>query len=332
MSRILRLACGGMVVLVSFSRIASGQQFSEWSAPVNLGPVVNSPGGDFFPVVSRDGLSLYFTAPSCPETPIPGCRPGYGGWDIFVAQRASVSDPWGPAQNVGPTINTAADEGAPTLSVDGHLMFFSSTRLGGFGGNDIYVSRRHNKRDDFAWQAAENLGAGVNSAANEASPQIFEDDETGIITLYFDSNRLGGPGPFASNPGNNGNDIYASVLQPDGTFGPAAPVAELNTTSFERQVTIRRDGRELFFVSNRPGSAGGLDLWVSTRATTADPWSTPQNLGPTINSTGNDAGPALSFDGTTLYFQSDRVGGLGAYDLYVVTRTKIKGSDRPDDR
>jgi hypothetical protein len=211
-------------------------------------------------------------------------------------------------------------------------MCFASDRPGGFGGNDIYVSRRHNKRDDFGWQAPENLFSGVNTTANESGPAIFEDDETGVMTLYVDSNRTGGPGPYTDDPpAHNGNDIYASILQSDETFGPAALVTELSTPFFDRQPTIRRDGLEMFLTSNRPGSLGNtLDVWVSTRASTSDPWSAPVNLGLTVNTgpvsgfTGNDAGAALSFNGTALFFQSVRPGTFGNYDLYMITRTKLK--------
>jgi Tol biopolymer transport system component len=258
---------------------------------------------------------------------LPGCRPGFGGWDIFVSQRAAVNAPWGTPQNLGPVINTPYNESAPSLSVDGHRMYFASDRPGGFGGNDIYVSRRHNKRDDFSWQLPANLGSGVNTIANEAGPEIFEDDDTGVTTLYFDSNRPGGPGPFTDDGNGNGNDIYVSILQPDETFGLPTLVAELSTPFLDRQPAIRRDGLEMFLASNRPGTLGGLDLWVSTRTTTSDPWPTPVNLGSVVNSAAGDAGPALSFKGTTLYFQSVRPGGFGAFDLYMTTRTKLKGVD-----
>jgi hypothetical protein len=70
-----------------------------------------------------------------------------------------------------------------------------------------------------------------------------------------------------------------------------------------------------------------LDLWVSTRASTSHPWSAPVNLGPLVNGELIDARPALSFDGTELYFQSTRPGGFGAQDLYSSTRSKLKGQD-----
>ena len=70
-----------------------------------------------------------------------------------------------------------------------------------------------------------------------------------------------------------------------------------------------------------------VDLWVATRASTSDPWGVPVNLGATVNSASTDARPAVSFKGTELYFQSNRPGGFGAFDLYVITRSKLTGQD-----
>ncbi len=288
-------------------------QFGPWSAPVNLGPPVNTLAFEHAPAISKDGLSLYF------HSDRPG---GFGGFDVWVSQRPSVDAPWGAPQNLGPNINTPFTEAAPALSLDGHRLYFHSGRPGGFGGADIYVSRRHNKRDDFGWQPPENLGSGVNTAAQEQQPCIFEDDETGVITLYFTSNRSGGLG---------GDDIYASELQPDETFGAAARVMELSSSSNDRGPTIRRDGLEILFPSNRSGSLLSLspfatDIWVSTRPSTSDPWSQPVNLGPVVNSPFTDERPAMSFDGTALYFMSCRPVGNNC-DLWVSTRAKLPELD-----
>lgn len=287
--------------------------FSDWSAIVNLGSTVNSPVIDQHPAISRKGLSLYF---------ISNRTPGVGGLDIWVCQRASVNDPWGPPQNLGPVVNSGSTENAPTLSPDEHLLFFASNRTGGYGGNDIWVSRRHNRRDDFGWGPPVNLGPAVNTTADEEGPTYFDDEETGSTVLYFTSDRPWGPGD-CNGPKLGDFDIYMSTRQDDETFGPVCLVPELCSPSRDTRTAIRRDGLEIFITSNRAIGQGLLDLWVATRGSTSEPWSTPVNLGSTVNGPFNDGAPALSFDGTTLYFYSNRPGGLGGNDLQVATRTKL---------
>jgi hypothetical protein len=282
-------------------------QFTAWSAPVNLGPVVNSAAGDLEVFISKDGLSLFFASFRS------------GNWDIWVSQRGNVDEPWGAPQNLGPTINTGAREQAPFLSPDEHRMYFFSDRAGGLGGTDLYVSRRQDKRDDFGWQAPENLGSGVNSPFNENTVAFFDDEATGTQTLYFNSNRPGGTG---------GTDIYASPLLADGTFGPAALVPELNSPVQDAVTAIRRDGLEMIIASTRPPAASNIfDLYVATRPSTSDPWSTPVNMGSPINTDADEGRAGLSFDGTVLYLTSSRPGGSGGHDLWVSTRIRVKEPD-----
>lgn len=284
--------------------------WSAWSTPVNLGTVINSSASEQHPAISRDGLSLYFSS----------TRPGgLGGLDIYVSRRAGLEDPWGTPVNLGPNINTAGNDLAPAFSPDGHLLYFHSFGRGGCGGADLFVSRRHDKGDDLGWEPAENLGCVVNSSFDDAGPTIFEDDATGVTTLFFTSTRPGGPGDF---------DIYRSTRVGDeGEFGPATLVTELSGPFRDTRTAISRDGLELFMssdVNGRPGGIGGQDLWVSTRAAITDLWSTPANLGPGVNTTAFDGAPALSWDGTALYFFSARPGGSGGNDLYVTTRHRLR--------
>ena len=290
---------------------AADLTWSDWSPPVNLGPAINSASNDQHPAISKDGLSLYFTSDR------PG---GSGGLDIYVAHRDAVGDPWGTPQNLGPAINSAGTDNAPDLTIDGHQMFFHSDRPGGCGGFDLYVVTRDDVHDDFAWGPPQNLGCVINTAFNDAGPTYTE--EEGGPTLYFTSTRPGGLGDF---------DIYKSQLQSDGTWGPASPETVLNGPARDTRTAISRTGLEMFIssdVSGRVGGIGGQDLWESTRASRSDDWSTPLNLGPTVNSPSFDGAPALSFDGSTLYFYSNRPGGTGLNDLYCTTRSK-PGSGAP---
>ncbi|MEN6424330.1 MAG: hypothetical protein ABFE13_03135 [Phycisphaerales bacterium] len=84
--------------------------------------------------------------------------------------------------------------------------------------------------------------------------------------------------------------------------------------------SIAPDGLSLYFSSQRPGGLGLDDIWVTTRATMADAWGPPVSLGATVNSTSYDWGPAVTPDGLTLYFTSDRPGGLGKQDIWLTTR------------
>jgi hypothetical protein len=206
-----------------------------------------------------------------------------------------------------------ANEQVPALSRDGHLLFFASNRPLGFGGVDVWVSRRDHTHDDFAWQEPENLGAGVNSTFTDAGPSYFDNDEVGGPQLYFNSNRIGGVG-----------NLYVSDQTADGSFGPAVLVVELSSGDSAR-ASIRHDGREIFFTSVRPGSiANSQDLWVATRETVFDAWSAPINLGSPVNGELLDVQPYISSDRETLFFASTRPSG-GPTDLYMSTRTKGSG-------
>ena len=200
-----------MTSAVPVTASSRAQRYSDWSAPINLGPTVNSTSMDRGPAISKDGLSLYFASTRLG---------GFGGEDIYVSQRETRDDEWSQPVNLGPIINTSANEMVPAFSRDGHLLFFASNRPGGFGGLDIWVSRREHTHNDFAWQTAENLGAGVNSTSIDAGPSYFDNDEGGVPQLYFNSNRPGGPGI---------SNIYVSEQAADGSFGAAFLVLELSS-------------------------------------------------------------------------------------------------------
>jgi hypothetical protein len=325
---ILLLTCTG----------ASAQQFGPWSAPVNLGPTINTNFDDMHPTISKDGLSLIFSSNR------PG---GAGGIDLWVSQRDSLDSPWQKPQNLT-MLNSPSDDHAPSITTDGHWLFFYSTRPGGCSAGarqELWAAHRQNKRDDFGWEPPFNLGCALNVAGTDnGAPNFWEDDTTGILYLYFARDLT---------PANsNGFDIYVSTCTSDldtcnrqQLWESGVRVSELNSPLRDTRTAIsRRDGLEVIVTSNRAGSVGGLDLWLSARSSAQDPWSIPINMNqdnrdkcnqlgidpascPTVNTTANDAAAALSWDGQTMIFYSNRPGGLGGNDLYMSTRQKLTASE-----
>ena len=213
----------------------------DWGEPENLGSPINTGQGDSDTSISSDGLEMYFTAYQRPG--------GHGDSDIWVTRRVTRNDPWAQPENLGSGINTSGYEHYPRISPDGLELYFSSSRVGGYGVEDLWVSRRVTKNDP--WAEPVNLGPTVNSSASEDFPSLSPDG----LLLFFSENRDSGP------------------LQ--------------------------------------PGGYGGPDLWAARRASVSDPWGTPVNFGLTVNSSSLECAATLSPDGHTLYFTSERSGGLG---------------------
>jgi Tol biopolymer transport system component len=275
---------------------ATAKQLGAWAPAVSAESLpgtsseLNSSSNDGCPIQSPDGLHLYQASNR------PG---GLGGIDIWVASRASTSEPYGAPVNLGAPINSAADDFCPT-PVRGKGLFFVSSRAiaGACGGPDIYFSRDN---PAHGWTTPVNLGCQVNSAVAEMGPSYFE--AGGRAYLYFSS----------------GPDIYMSVRGADGTFGPRTAVAELNSAANDLRPNVRKGGLEVVFDSDRPGTLGGPDLWFATRASVSDPWSTPVNAGPAINTAAGESRGSFSWDGATLYFGRGP-GPEGGSDIFVTTR------------
>jgi hypothetical protein len=297
--------------------------FTEWSKPVNMGPVVNSKFIDQHPGVTRNGLSLYF------QTDRPG---GLGGLDLWVSRRASRHDPWGPPVNV-PNVNSPFNDSLPNITPDGHTLYFTSNRPGGCGEPptaDLYKSTREDADDDFGWSEPVNLGCspnGPNTPDFEAGAAFLAGDDD-VQYLFFQVQGADlGPYPGAP-PECGGGDLAVSVRHGDDEPWPVGTIIQsLCSPQDDYRPAIRKDGLEIFFQSKRPGGFGGADLYVSTRPSLQSDWSKPVNLGPAINTKVDEAGAAISFDGKTLYFASNRDGGFGSWDLYTITRKVMHHDD-----
>jgi hypothetical protein len=321
-SLVLLFACGnngdGKNMGASAGRGAA--RFSDWSDPVSLGASINTTFDDRQPMLSKDGLTLFFASNR------PGSVPDANGaraLDIWVAHRADVEAPWGEAVNLGAPINTATSEFAPALSRDEHWLFFGSTNRTGTGSGDIWASWRANVHDDFGWQEPVKLGAGVNTAGFEGGPAYLDNEELGAAQLYYNHN---------DQPVNSGGSIYLSTQAADGSWGPGAAVLELGAG---QRPSVSHSGLEIYFTSNRPGSIPDAnrvlttDIWFSSRASALDPWSTPTNVGPPISSNAQEAQPFIYSHGRVEELYFTRMSAATGNDILVSRRIRGGGGGSP---
>jgi len=273
------------------------------STRTNLGPAINSRYHEAAPSISPDGLSLFFVSDR------PG---GYGGHDIWVARRETKSGPWGQPENLGRIVNSSSNDGSTSISADGLSLYFTSNRPGGYGSQEIWVSKCSKKGDP--WGQPENLGSTVNAPSFDFRPSISADG----LSLYFDSRRPGGLG---------GPDIWVTkrASLEDPWEKPVNLGPPVNSSFQEGAVSISADGLALFFISNRPGGYGLHDIWMTWRTTTHDSWNTPINLGPTVNTSSREGSPWISADGLELYFDDfelpawDKVSGFDLWRVNIIT-------------
>ncbi|MEJ2703860.1 MAG: hypothetical protein P8Z79_15600, partial [Sedimentisphaerales bacterium] len=218
----------------------------EWSKPENLGEFINSDEEDSHPNLSSDGLTLYFSSFS-PE--------GMGGGDLWMTTRATRNDPWGPAVNLGPTLNNTEHQTAPSISADELELYFSyydpdlpeDDPAQGF-----YVTRRESK--DAPWGEPINLGPVINSWPCRWEIEISSD---GLLLMWADY------WDCEPRPGGHGEtDIcYSRRATKDSEWGePVNLGACINTTSSEAGPSISPDGSMLYFQSNHCGGQA-MDIW-----------------------------------------------------------------------
>ncbi|MCQ2203306.1 MAG: OmpA family protein [Bacteroidales bacterium] len=172
---------------------------------------------------------------------------------------------------------------------------------------DLYVSR---KIDD-KWTKPEPITS-INTLYNEGTQTISADGQFMFFTACGREDSKGSC------------DIYFCRKTANGWTTPRNIDAPVNTPYWESQPCFAADGQTLYFVSNRPGGKGGIDIYKSTICGTmfdgTPIFSDPVNLGDSINSRGNEASPFIHPDNKTLYFSSDGWPGLGKLDIFVARR------------
>ncbi|HQQ93596.1 MAG TPA: OmpA family protein [Bacteroidia bacterium] len=270
----------------------------------NMGPAVNSQFSEYFPTLTADENTFYFTRRL-------DCEQCYSRYqeDLFVTRRVNAE--WDGAKAVR-ELSSNGNEGAPSVSADGNYMFITISQemdgsyMGGqstgLGSCDIFYTQKVNGR----WTKPVNLGPKINSANWETQPSFSSDGKT----LYF----------IRGTPMRNGTvkniDIYFSQVGEDGKFSQAEKLpSNINSTKNEQSVFIHPDNQTLYFSSEGHVGMGGLDIFMSKRKADGS-WSDPVNLGYPINSAADENSLLVAPGGKLAYFASDRSGGFGLLDLY----------------
>lgn len=165
----------------------------QWTVPQPISQTINTNYNEGTCTISADGNILIFTSCDTPDS--------FGSCDLYITQK--VNGKWQRASNMGKNVNSRFWDSQPSLSADGRMLFFSSNRREGYGGNDIWFSERS---EDGSWSVAKNLGPHVNTSKDEVSPFIFFNNEV----LFFASDGHLGFG---------GKDLFMSTFSM-GEFGP----------------------------------------------------------------------------------------------------------------
>jgi outer membrane protein OmpA-like peptidoglycan-associated protein len=212
-------------------------------------------------------------------------------------------------ENLGPAVNSPYPEYLPSLTADGRRLYFTSRRpqagkepnplKGGYDEDLYWCERDENGR----WQPAQPLGPPINSDRSEGAAFFSADGQWAFITLCDRADGLGSC------------DIYFSELDGDRWLPPKNLGPTVNSPAWESHPSLTHDRKRLYFASNRPGGQGGSDIWYTEWKNGA--WQPPINIGPPINTPGNEYSPMIAADGRTLYFASDYHPGMGGMDLFV---------------
>lgn len=270
----------------------------------NMGNAINSVYPDYCPRLSADQQIMVFT--SRRPTNVGGKT--YDGGQYFEDIYFSVKkdDQWQPAQNIGWPVNTVGNEAAVAISSDGQEILIYKDDM---GNGNIYTSCL----DGDKWSTPVKLNPNINSPYWESSACISADGNV----LFFVSDRPGGYG---------GSDIYKSIRQPGGDWGPAVNLGPVVNSPYDEYAPfLHADGVTLYFSSRGHKTMGGFDVFYSY-AMDENTWAMPQNIGYPVNSSGDDVFFIASPDRKTAYYSSFRDDGLGEKDNYKIIFPSLPGS------
>lgn len=203
--------------------------------------------------------------------------------------------------NLGDNINSTVSEYFPTITIDGRQLVYTR-RVNNFNEDFFGAELKENK-----WSISEGLPGDINTNQNEGAQNISQD---GQWLIFTGCNFPEGMGSC---------DLYISYLTTDGWSVPENLGRNINSDAWESAPSLSPDKRDLYFSSNRAGGYGNSDIYVAHRLANGR-WTEPENLGPEVNTAGNESCPFIHSDNETLYFTSNGHLGYGGDDLLMTKK------------
>lgn len=214
--------------------------------------------------------------------------------------------------NLGDSVNSRFPEYFPSLTIDGKELVF--TRQLNFFNEDFFGARL---KADSNWSSAAPLPGDINTERNEGAQNISQDGKVLVFTSCDAPDGLGGC------------DIYYSLLTKRGWSQPINIGNAVNSEFWESQPSISPDKRALYFAARAPGGVGGSDIYVSYIMPDGK-WGPAMNMGPQINTSGDETSPFIHADNQTLYFASNGLLGYGKMDLFLVRKDSTGHWGKPE--
>lgn len=265
----------------------------------NLGKTINTGYPEYAPLVTSDQNTLLFTSRRKGST---GNLkdPNYQYFeDIYISNFDKGK--WQQPKNIGAPINTATHDAAVAITRDGKILYIYRTSKDLTTG-DLYISKLINGK----WTEPEKLSSDINSKTGTETSACLSPDER---TLYFSSSREGGFG---------GKDIYVAKKLPNNKWSLATNLGSIINTPYDDDAPfVNADGTKLYFCSRGHENIGGYDIFVSDIKDDGS-FSPPKNIGYPVNSVADDIYFYQTVDGNKSYFSSNRTGGYGKMDIYII--------------
>ena len=217
-----------------------------------------------------------------------------------------------------PGICTERDEYLPIISPDDEMMLF--TRKVPVSNNNSVVWGAISDRMIEVFTYSKRQENGQFNNGNRMPPPFNKNGSEGGATLSIDNKHM-----FFTVCKDEGGaqancDIYYSDYV-SGEWTEAKKVEGINDPVFwDSQPSLASDGKTLYFCSDRKGGRGGVDIYKTVKDAATGKWSIPENLGPAINTSGNEMSPFVHSDFQTLYFSSDGHPGAGGADIFIARK------------